>query len=286
LKADHLQKIRLGLVGDNIAASRAPDLHHAAAKLCGIDVTYERLVPKDLGLTFDQVVARAKADGLRGLNITYPYKEQILKFATVEDPAVAAIGACNTVLFGERPIGLNTDYTGYIAAFKNRFGKMPPGVVALAGSGGAGKAIAFGLAALGAKALRIFDVDAQKAQALAAALAKAHPAMSVRIAPTLQQACEDAEGLVNCTPMGMVGYGGNAFAGIALSGRTWVFDAVYTPLETPFLKESKAAGVSILGGYELFLYQGIHAFELFTGQPVDAAALRQALATSAPGLRF
>lgn len=273
-----MKTIRLGLIGDNIAASRAPDLHHAAARLCGIDVTYERLVPRDLGLAFDQVVAHAKANGLRGLNITHPYKEQILKFATIEDPAIKAIGACNTVLFDERTTGLNTDYTGYIAAFRARFGSRSPGVVALAGSGGAGKAIAFALAALGATSLRLFDVDGRKAEVLAKALEQAHPAMSVRIEATLQQACQDADGLINCTPLGMVGYGGNAFAGIPLAGRTWVCDAVYTPLETEFLKESKAADVEILGGYELFLYQGIHAFALFTGRTVDAAALRLALA--------
>ena len=275
-----MQKFQLGLIGDNIAASRAPDLHHAAARLCGIDVAYERLVPRDLGLTFDQVVARAKADGLRGLNIMHPYKEQILKFVKVDEPALEAIGACNTVLFGERTIGLNTDYTGYIAAFKQRFGGVSPGVVAMAGSGGAGKAIAFALARLGATSLRLFDIDAQKSQVLAKALQAKAPAMSVHIAPTLQQACDGADGLINGTPMGMVGYGGNAFAGIPFAGRRWVCDAVYTPLETPFLKESQAAGVDILSGYELFLYQGIHAFELFTGRKVDAKALRQVLAMS------
>lgn len=277
-----MKTIRLGLIGDNIAASRAPDLHHAAARLCGIDVAYERLVPRELGLAFDEVVARAKANGLRGLNITHPYKEQILKLVAIEDPAIEAIGACNTVLFDERTTGLNTDYTGYIAAFKGRFGDQSPGVVALAGSGGAGKAIAFALAKLGAESLRLFDVDAQKSLALAKALQKAQPAMIVHVAPTLEQACQGADGLMNCTPMGMVGYGGNAFAGISLAGRKWVCDAVYTPLETEFLKESKAADIDILGGYELFLYQGIHAFELFTGRTVDAAALRQALVGPLP----
>ena len=70
-----MEKFRLGLVGDNIAASRAPDLHHTAARICGINVVYERLVPHDLGLTFHAVVARAKEQGLRGLNITHPYKD-------------------------------------------------------------------------------------------------------------------------------------------------------------------------------------------------------------------
>jgi shikimate dehydrogenase len=278
-----LKRIRLGLIGDNIAESRAPDLHHAAARLCGIDVAYERLVPKDLGLTFDQVVARAKAAGFRGLNITHPYKEQILKFTVVENPALEAIGACNTVLFGEPTTGLNTDYTGFIAAFKSRFGDKSPGTVALAGSGGAGKAIAFGLAELGATSLRVFDIEEQKSHALVTALQKERQAMSVHRAPTLRQACQDADGLINCTPLGMTGYGGNAFADIPLAERKWVCDAVYTPLETSFLKQGKAAGLDILSGYELFLYQGVHAFELFTGQMVDVAQLRQTLAAEALG---
>ena len=150
-----LETIRLGLIGDNIAASRAPDLHHAAARICGIDVKYERLVPRDLGLTFDDVVERAKQDGFRGLNITYPYKEQVLRFVTIEDPVVRTIGACNTVLFGAPAIGFNTDYTGYVSAFRAQFGARPPGAVAMAGSGGVGKAVAFGLAKLGAKSLAL-----------------------------------------------------------------------------------------------------------------------------------
>ena len=273
-----MAKIRLGLIGDNIAASRAPDLHHAAARLCGIDVSYERLVPRDLGLSFDAVVDRARSDGLRGLNITYPYKEKILPRVTIEDLAVAAIGACNTVLFGEPTLGLNTDYTGFIAAYRERFGETPPGVVVITGCGGAGKAVGFALASLGATSIRLFDADHGKARGLAAALADFRSGLDVVAPASLADACEDATGLINCTPLGMVGYGGNAFANVPLNGRTWIFDAVYTPLQTPFLKAGEGAGVETLSGYELFLYQGIHAFKLFTGHDVDARELRRALA--------
>lgn len=273
-----MAKIRLGLIGDNIAASRAPDLHHAAARLCGIDVSYERLVPRDLGLSFDDVVDRARDDGLRGLNITYPYKERILPRVTIEDPAVAAIGACNTVLFGEPTAGLNTDYTGFVAAFRERFGETSPGVVAIAGCGGAGKAVGFALASLGANHIRLFDADYEKARGLAVALVGFRSGLDVVAAASLADACEGATGLINCTPLGMVGYGGNAFHGIPLGGRAWIFDAVYTPLETSFLQAGEAAAVETLSGYELFLYQGIHAFKLFTGYHVGAAELRRALA--------
>ena len=270
-----MQKIRLGLIGDNIAASRAPDLHHAAARLCGIDVEYERLVPRDLGLDFEDIVARAKADGRRGLNITHPYKERVLPLVKIDDIDVRAIGACNTVLFGEPTVGLNTDYTGYIDAFKERFGAMSPGAVAMAGSGGAGKAIAFALAKLGATSLVLFDVDPRKSHALAEAI---QDRLAVKVASSIEEACEGADGLVNCTPLGMVGYGGNAFNRIRIKGRAWICDAVYTPVETEFLKQGRSAGVEILSGYELFLYQGIHAFRLFTGHRVDAGELRRALA--------
>lgn len=93
--------------------------------------------------------------------------------------------------------------------------------------------------------------------------------MDLFVAPSLQDAC--ADGLVNCTPLGMIGYGGNAFKDVQLTGRKWICDAVYTPIETAFLKDGEAAGVEILSGCELFLYQGIHAFQLFTGRQVDPA---------------
>lgn len=273
-----MDRIRLGLVGDNIAASRAPDLHHAAAQICGIPVAYERLVPRELGLTFDMLIGQAKEQGLRGLNITHPYKERILQFVTIEDSTVKAIGACNTVLFNMHPIGLNTDYTGYIEAFKERFGDALPGVVAIAGSGGVGKAIGFALAQLGAKSLKLFDTDERKSFALANSLRKAQHSMNVFVAPSLEDACADADGLINCTPLGMTGYEGNTFNGVRLKGRRWICDAVYTPVETAFLKEAKAAGVEILSGFELFLYQGLHAFQLFTGRQVNAETLRRMLA--------
>ena len=272
-----METIRLGLIGDNIAASRTPDLHYAAASICGIDVKYERLVPRDLGLTFGDVVERAKQDGFRGLNITYPYKESVLRFVTIEDPVVRTLGACNTVLFGTPAIGFNTDYTGYVSAFRAQFGARSPGAVAMAGSGGVGKAVAFGLAELGAKSLALFDIDDRKSLSLAAALQRHQGAMPVRVAASLADACEGADALVNCTPLGMVGYSGNAFSDIAIKGRRWIFDAVYTPIKTAFVKEAEAARVEVLSGYELFFYQGRDAFRLFMGCDVHAGTLRRML---------
>ncbi|MEP7030049.1 MAG: shikimate dehydrogenase [Pseudolabrys sp.] len=272
--------IRLGLIGDNIADSKAPDLHRIAGRLCGIDVTYDLLVPRDLALDFNSVFDRARDQDYRGLNITYPYKEQVIRHLRIDDPSVHAIAACNTVVFetSKPPLGANTDYTGFIAAFQNSLGAGLPGVVAMAGCGGVGKAIGFAFARLGAKALRLFDTDRQKAENLARAITAAYPGFDVVVAASIEQASDGADGLVNATPMGMAGYGGSAVPAAALRGRHWAFDAVYTPINTPFLLDARAADVEIMSGYELYFYQGVDAFRIFTGMEVDAAALRRELA--------
>jgi shikimate dehydrogenase len=271
--------IRLGLIGDNIAASRSPALHRLAGRLCGLDVRYDLLVPRELKLDFDAVFDRARDDGYRGLNITYPYKERVLARIRIDDPIARSIAACNTVVFENGDaIGTNTDYVGFLGAYRAGFGLSAPGRVAMAGCGGVGKAIAFVLAALGANALHLFDPESSKADGLSRALAIAYPALEVQVARTMARACDGADGLVNCTPMGMVGHDGNAFAGIAMGSATWAFDAVYTPMDTPFLLAARAAGLSILSGYELLLHQGVACFRIFTGCEVGIVELRRGLA--------
>lgn len=273
-----LPAIRLGLIGDNIAESKAADLHCAAGRLCGLDLTYEFLVPRDLSLEFDAVFDRAREQGFRGLNITYPYKESVVRRLNIEDPSVRSIAACNTVMFDRpQPEGSNTDYTGFIAAFRNRFGSMSPGIVAMAGSGGVGKAIGFALARLGAKALRLFDIDRVKAENLARAIVAEYPRLEVQICVSIVQACDGADGLVNATPLGMSGYSGSAFLAAVFSGPQWAFDAVYTPIDTSFVRSAREAGLSVMSGYELYLYQGVDAFRLFTGCNIDPIALRNAI---------
>lgn len=270
---------RLGLIGDNIKRSKSPLLHRLAGRLCGLDVSYEPLIPADMGLDFDAVFERCRADGFSGINITYPYKETVFARLTIEDPRVRAIGACNTVIFaGAGPLGLNTDYTGFMAAFRENLAGVDAGVVAMAGAGGVGKAVAFGLAELGAVQLRLFDRDAAKARALASALRAAGLAMDVGIASSIEEAADGSDGLVNCTPLGMSGIPGTAVERRLMAGRRWAFDAVYTPADTRFLLDARAEGLATMSGYELFFHQGVDAFRAFTGRDVDTAALRKALA--------
>lgn len=270
--------VRLGLIGDNIAASQSPRLHELAGRLTGIEVAYQLLIPHQRGQDFQQVFDAARAEGLRGLNITYPYKERVVPLVEIPDPRVVALGACNTVLFTEKgPQGHNTDWSGFMAAYRRVMGDAAPGVVCMVGAGGVGKAVAFGLLALGMTELRLVERDLPKAEALAQALRRADPTLKVSTNAEVAAGAAGASGLINCTPVGMIGYEGTPVPADLMAGAAWAFDAVYTPVDTRFLKDAEAAGLRIISGYELYFYQGLHAYELFHGRPIPEALLRDAL---------
>lgn len=271
--------IRLGLIGDNIAKSQSPRLHRLAGAQNGRRVSYDQLVPAERGMPFDALFAHVRDSGYRGVNVTYPYKERAAAKVVVDDPLVRAIGAVNTVVFDEHgPQGYNTDYSGFIAAYARVRGDAAPGPVLMIGAGGVGKAVAFGLIALGLQEIRIADRDLPKANALAQALTAARPGLVARAGTDGAAFASGVSGIINCTPVGMVGYGGTPLPRACLAGAEWVFDAVYTPVDTQFLQDARAERLQIISGYELFFGQGVDAWTIFTGLPLDEARMRRELA--------
>ena len=134
--------------------------------------------------------------------------------------------------------------------------------VAVIGTGGVGKAIAFALASLEVADLRIFDTEPARAEKLAALLAKHGGA---RVALSVEDALDGATGLVNGTPVGMLPNRGMPVPATLLHEKLWVADAVYSPLITPLRAAAQAKGARIMTGRELAIYQAADAFELFTG---------------------
>ncbi len=273
--------IKLGLIGDNIRDSRSPDLHRIAGRMCGIEVSYELMVPTALGKDFSTVFEECRNE-MRGVNVTLPYKERIFRHVEVADPLVRQMATINTVVFeGGRAIGHNTDYSGFVAAFFAQFGAMSPGKAVLIGAGGVGRAVGFGLLALEASHIVICDSDANKAEALAWDLRKASAGINVHVEAELTVALREADGILNCTPLGMHGYPEFALPRALFDGIKWGLEAVYTPVRTKFKTEAEAAGINMLSGYELYFNQGIQAFTIFTGLIVnDLSELRRLLAVA------
>jgi shikimate dehydrogenase len=256
-----------GLLGHSIGHSMAPMLHETLGELTGRNVhypLYDHLVSElpDLASFLESLAAK----GITGINVTHPFKELVAPLVSIDDPIVQALGAINTIRFEQGTVkGFNTDYTGMAQAYRERFADQLPGVVALLGAGGFGKAAIFAMADVGAAAIHLYDPDANRAKSLADSV-QAVTASTVRLFDSAEAAVEGVHGVLNGSPIGMYLYPGCPVEPGALSGVRWVFDAVYAPLETELLNHGAALGAITMSGSELFFWQGIHAFEIFTGE--------------------
>jgi shikimate dehydrogenase len=134
--------------------------------------------------------------------------------------------------------------------------------VALIGAGGVGRAIAFAMAEIGARSIRLFDSETGKAQALAARLGDR---LDVRVCADVAEALHDAGGVINGTPIGMLPNRDSPVPAELLRKDMYVADAVYTPLWTPLLLAARAVGARLMTGRELCIHQAADAFRLFTG---------------------
>lgn len=258
------QSFLLGLIGSPIKSSAAPAMHEAAAEALGHRALY-RLI--DVAGA-DAAKLRAMLDGVRllgfsGVNVTFPYKEMVVPLLDAVAPAAAGIGACNTVVSRDGTLtGHNTDSTGFASAFKAVLGDTGDKPVALIGAGGVGRAIAFAMAELGARALHIFDSDTAKANALATRL---EGRMAVRVCRDVGEALTGAGGVINGTPIGMLPNRDSPVPESLLHRNLYVADAVYTPLWTPLLLAARGKGCRVMTGRELCIHQAADAFRLFTG---------------------
>ncbi|WP_102784554.1 shikimate dehydrogenase [Thalassospira sp. GB04J01] len=269
--------LKLGLIGKGISRSQSARLHVLLGRMCGMDVSYDYL-DSDQIEDFDLIkqLTTCAETGYAGVNVTHPYKTSARKLVTPRKRLPAALGAVNTVVFREDGWrGDNTDFVGFMRGYKKQFGDAKPGTVLQLGAGGVGLATAFGLRGLGADKILVHDKDIARGEELVATLTAADVQAEFVGAENLSDAVRSADGLINCTPIGMNQYPGCPFDVDLLGGQKWAFDAVYTPVETAFLRTATKSGIEVMTGFELFFFQGIEAFEVFSGAEIDADAARQ-----------
>ncbi len=266
-------RVRLGLIGTGIGRSLTPHMQEQMGADNNLALTYELFdtaANDTAAKTRETILNKLKelqAAGYTGTNVTHPFKEVAFALVNISDPFVKRIGAINTVRFQDWQ-GFNTDYSGFIRAYKRTCGTALPGVVTVVGAGGAGKAVTFALLALQATEIRITDTDFKKAEQLADALCQAGGNAHAYPHAQLAEICR-ADGLVNCTPVGMYQYPGNPIAPALVGGQRWVFDAIYTPLETEFMLDAKNKNLEVVRGLELMFYQAVDAFEIWTGHKTN-----------------
>ena len=258
------------LIGDPIEHTMSPAMHNAAFNELGLDYVYVAFGVKPDELT--GAVNGMKSLGMPGWNVTIPHKVNVIPLLDKLDPLAEKIGAVNTVV-NDRGIltGHNTDATGFLQAMLEKGVEPKDKKIAIMGAGGAARAVSFILADRGAYPVilnRIEELD--WAEKLAAMISKEFdievPAMELT-KENLGNVLDDAEILVNATSVGMSPNVdvSPAPAELLKSGLI-VFDVVYNPVQTRLLNDAEAAGATTVGGIDMLVWQGIMAFEKWTGQ--------------------
>lgn len=277
------------LIGQGISRSLTPPMHEREAACHGIDYTYLTLdVPagKVDDVDLADVLARARRAGLRGMNVTHPFKQQIIAHLDELSDDARRLGAVNTVVFdraadgSSRTIGHNTDWSGFARNFERGFGAGSDNPVALGkvvqlGAGGAGSAVAYAMAGTGVEHFHLVDHDPARAHALAETLRPMFPDVTITAGGTDRAVAElrDADGLVHATPIGMAAHPGMAVPAEAVTPGLWVAEVVYRPVITELIATARAAGARTLTGDGMAVHQAVDALALFAGIEPDAARM-------------
>ena len=266
--------LKLGLLGANIARSRMPRLQQYLANLADVAMDYVLLDTHELPpLSPREHIRLARDKGFVGLNITHPFKQDI--YPLVKSPCIQGheqIGSYNTLLLDKEDIrGANTDYSGFKKAYEKIMGREEPGRVLLCGAGGVGRAVASGLGDKGCRELLVHDTSRAQAQSLVTLLESRQVSARIVEHDELPDAIKSADGLVNCTAVGMNNSTESVIDPGYINTQRWAFDAVYTPLNTAFLGNCRNAGLECISGFDLWIFQGLDAFRLFTEVEIEAS---------------
>ena len=260
-----------GLIGNPVRHTLSPLIHNSIAEMKGVNLVYVPFeVPKG---GVKNAVRGANALGIKGLNVTVPYKSDVIDHLVEIDPLAEGIGAVNTLVRTEGGFkGYNTDMSGLYHAMQDEGIVLDGECVVILGAGGVARPVAYLCATKGADRVYVLNRTYEKAEAVAKEVNNALDGnFGEKIIPmplddykeVLQK--EKRFFVVQCTSVGLFPDVNSA----VIEDEEFykhvyaAIDVVYKPLETKFMKLVKNAGGKVFSGLKMLLYQGIDAFELW-----------------------
>lgn len=228
-------------------------IHNAAYQALGLDYTFVCFGVENPELAVQAI----RTLGIRGMNVSMPYKQAVIPFLDNVDEAAARIGAVNTInnLDG-RLTGYNTDCIGAIRALEEKT-SLKGENLAILGAGGAARAIVFGARQAGAN-VTIFNRSPEKGQALA-------DDFDTAFGGTLADfRAEDFSILINSTSAGFRAPDVNPAEG-KLAPHLLVMDVAFIPVETKLIRDAQAIGCRTINGTRMLVHQACGQIELYTG---------------------
>ncbi len=273
-----------GVIGHPVGHSLSPHIHNAGFEATGFNGVY---LPMPIGPEYERFKATVSTWldhaplHFRGASVTIPHKDNLLRFVREAGGTIELladrIGAANTLTVDDQGQlhASNTDYAAALdavcAASNMKRESLAGRRVAVLGAGGAARAVVAGFAHYGA-AVTIFNRTAAKAESLAHDFADATRSVTVGAAEALTD--QPFEVYINCTPLGMHPHVDAAPMPTwpdALDAKTVVFDTIYNPARTQWLRSADKRGFKTVSGIEMFVRQAAAQFEAWTGRsaPVD-----------------
>ncbi len=260
------------VLGWPVEHSKSPAMHNAAFAELGVDAIYSALAVEPDKLA--EAVRRLRLADTLGASITVPHKTAVIAHCDELSPAAQAIGAVNTLEFRADGgiCGHNTDAPGYVRALQDAISLDLSGIrVVLLGGGGAARAVAYGLQEAGCKSLRLIARTPSKIQWVHAE----HWTRTVLI-----ESLRECELLVDCTSMGLDAEREQQIpAPIPLEEmpKEGIVSTLVYHRETKLLADAARLGLRRVDGSGMLLFQGVVAFEIWTGQAAPVEAMRAAL---------
>ncbi len=273
---------KLAVIGYPVAHSASPQMHQAALDALGIEARYIRLEVKP-----DQVAEAIKQMqllGFIGCNVTVPHKLEVMSCCDAITPDASALGAVNTIIFGNEVIGHNTDAPGLVRAIKEDFGAdiHELKIMILGTGGGAGRAVATQCNRMACQKLWLVNRTLSKAQDLADQFNNQNQSQNSITAieptsPTMKQATSQAQLIINATSLGLKDSDPMPISKDYLQSNQMVYDMIYSPQETQLLKEAQTKGAKTSNGLTMLLHQGVLAFEAWFPNTQPLESMRKGL---------
>jgi shikimate dehydrogenase len=260
----------IGIFGNPIEHTLSPLMHNSAFKILGLDMCYIpfRVLPEDL----PYAVKAVPALNLLGVNITVPHKEKVIPLLDEIDGEAVFIGAVNTVVNSNGKLkGYNTDGRGFMNSLSEHGISTGGKDILIIGAGGASRAISYYLSEKASR-LFLYDIDMQKAGKLTSDLQKIRN--NIYLAEKID-ATNRAHIIINATPLGLKQDDPLPLNPDLITSGMTVCDLVYK--KTMLLQEAANKGARTLDGSGMLLWQGVLAFELWTGIKPPVDIMRKAL---------
>lgn len=253
-----------GVVGHPVAHSISPVIFDTLSRMHKTPLRYSRFDCDQRSLP--NFIARIKKESFIGCNVTIPHKQSVLKSLDLYSPEVKAIGSVNVIRRqGARLKGFNTDVFGIEQTFISHKISPKKKSAVIFGAGGAARAVAYYLAAAGAKEIGIMNRNGERAKQLVREYSKQFSKTQFNV---IRGEVPCAQIYVQATPVGMLGFSKSSPLRKlkSLQRGAFAFDLVYRPEHTAFLEDAKRLGMKTAGGLDMLIWQGMRTWEIWLGR--------------------